>query len=68
MPIRDPKPKATGGVRVSRKDADEVFMATATEPGRNHQSSKNLHPARAEKIRQKAEEIVERGKNKHGKS
>jgi hypothetical protein len=60
------KPEKTGGVRVSRKDADEVFLATATEvlrKGKRPDSSQQSE-GRKQAVEKKAEEIVQKAKKK----
>lgn len=57
--------------RVTRKDADDVFYATATEPLRKHKAKTPLtqHPMETHRIAQRAAELVEKGKrrvDKHG--
>lgn len=56
----------TGSPHVPRRDADAVFIATATEPSRKHKakSSDLVHPAQKERIRKKADDLVEKGRKR----
>ncbi len=52
--------------RVRRSEADEVYVATATEPLRKSKSKSPLFQseAEAERIRKEAESLVEKGKKR----
>lgn len=57
--------------RVTRKDADDVFYATATEPLRKHKAKTPAyqHPMETARIAKTAGELVQKGKarvDKHG--
>lgn len=62
------KPEKSGGIRVSRRDSDMVFAATATEKLRHHRSSDLQPPAQKERIKKKAEEIVLKANQKKEKN
>ena len=52
------------GPHVNRRNADDVFLATATETLRKHKSSDLQPDSQKRKIQKKADEIVEKAQKK----
>ena len=52
------------GPHVNRRNADDVFLATATEPLRKHKSSDLQPDSQKRKIQKKADDIVEKAQKK----
>jgi hypothetical protein len=63
----DEKNRKVPKTKVSRKDADEVFIATATEPLRKHKNPVQLTQAERDRNNAKAEEIVLKANEKKKK-